>query len=48
MATQVRPTARPEPFSVWANSLLPLPDLQRMPARRAWKLSKLEHELIYR
>ena len=45
-----RPTATPEPFSVWTNSGLPLPASRRkrMRARRAWKASVLLHEEISR
>src|SRR6266850_8111594 len=48
IATRVRPTARPEPFSVCTSSVLPcsLRNLARM--RRAWNASKLEHEEISR
>ena len=40
MATQVRPTARPLPFSVWAYSDFLLPDFCRMDARA--RLERLE------
>src|SRR3989338_3550621 len=49
IATSVRPTASPEPFSVCTSSGLPLAGLrQRACMRRAWKSSKLLHEEISR
>ena len=47
-ATSVRPTARPEPFSVWTNSFLPCALLKRVCMRRAWNASQFETELISR
>ena len=45
----VRPTARPEPFSVWTNSALPVPAARNlMFARRAWKASVLLQDEISR
>ena len=42
-ATRARPTARPEPLSVCTKRGLPPPSgLNRTPALRAWKSSKLE------
>ena len=52
MATTVRPTARPEPFRVWTNSVLesflPRSERNRMPHRRAWNASKLLQDEISR
>src|ERR1035438_8723799 len=44
IATQVRPTARPLPLMVWANSAF-LPVLNRMPARRAWNARSEERRV---
>ena len=47
MAAKVRPTAKPLPFSVCANSgFAVLSRLKRMLERRAWKSVIFEQELI--
>ena len=48
MATSVRPTASPEPLSVWHSSFLFLSLRKRVCMRRAWKAPKLEHDEISR
>ncbi len=49
MAATVRPTARPDPFSVCANSgLAPAAGRYLIWARRAWKSVKFEHDEISR
>src|ERR1700704_2095696 len=48
IATRVRPTARPEPFSVCTGSGLPFSLRNLACMRRAWNASKLEHEEISR
>ena len=47
-ATSVRPTASPDPFSVWTSSFLPCAFLKRACSLRAWKASQLDTELISR
>src|SRR5882724_4878283 len=47
-ATRVRPTASPDPLSVWTSSFLPCAFLNRVCMRRAWKASQFETELISR
>jgi hypothetical protein len=49
IATSVRPTASPEPLSVWTSSALPDPLARNlMFARRAWNASVLLHDEISR